>query len=159
MSSARGPDSASGGRAWHDIRAPCLASLAGPHHPCGQLRRRRATGVQSLSPGILPSGLGMVRPPPGKREIRLKSYMGASTPAWVTSAGSAEGLVTGARNALAMSAQCHECGSCHEVIEQALFPRCMSPKMARMRRTRTLGVTFAPKGRPGTVERCPNRRK
>lgn len=88
---------------------PCFASLAGlpdrstPCRPAAAEASNRAVGpVSNPFPSrLLPSGLGMVKPPSRKREIGLKCYVGATRREWVTSAGSPERLVTGARNGLA----------------------------------------------------------
>ncbi len=98
---------------------PCFASLARlPDRSTrvGQPRRRRATALSALRPIPFPRDCALRAqvwrsPPTRKREIGPKCYRGAARPEWVTSAGSLEPLVTGARNGLAMSAQGQECGS------------------------------------------------
>src|SRR5216683_5444638 len=88
---------------------PCFASLADSQTApprVGQLRRRRATALLAPRPipfprGLLPSGIGMAKPIIQQARDRAEVLWGATRPEWVTSDGSLERLLTGARNGLA----------------------------------------------------------
>src|SRR5258708_30409002 len=100
MISARGPDSASADEFGIDVRAPLLrvarqtprplhvsASFGGGEQP------RCWPRVQSLSLGLLPSGIGMEKPTIQQARDRPEGLWGATRPEWVTSAGSLERLL------------------------------------------------------------------
>ncbi|SIO09700.1 hypothetical protein SAMN05443247_01963 [Bradyrhizobium erythrophlei] len=87
---------------------PCFASLARfpdrstPCRPASAEASNRAVGPASnpFPSGLLPSGLGMAKPTIPQARDRAEVVSGATRPEWVTSAGSLERLVTGARNGL-----------------------------------------------------------
>src|SRR6202022_2424067 len=92
-----------GRRAWHR----CQGTPASRRSPdsqtapprVGRLRRRRATAL--LAPRPIPSGTGRTKPTIQQARDRAEVLWGATRPEWVTSAGSLERLLTGARNGLA----------------------------------------------------------
>src|SRR6266478_6972615 len=88
-----------GRRAWHR----CQGTPASRRSPdsqtapprVGQLRRRQAKTL--LAPRPIPSGIGMTKPTIHQARDRAGVVSGATRPEWVTSAGSLERLLTGAR--------------------------------------------------------------
>ena len=88
---------------------PCFASLARlPDRstmcrPASAEASNRAVGPASnpFPSGLLPSGIGMARPSSQQARDRAEVLWGATRPEWVTSAGSLERLLTGARNGVA----------------------------------------------------------
>jgi hypothetical protein len=116
MISARGPDSASADEPRIDVRAPLLRvarQTPRPLHQASAGASNRAVGPASnpFPSGLLPSGIGMAKPTIQQARDRAEVLWGATRPEWVTSAGSLERLLTGARKGSRMSAQGHECGS------------------------------------------------
>src|SRR6266852_2778901 len=109
MISARGPDSASADELGIDVRAPPLRvarQTPGPLHQVsasfGQASNRAVGPASNPFPsGLLPSGIGMAKPTLQQARDRAEVLWGATRPEWVTSAGSLERLLTGARNGLA----------------------------------------------------------
>src|SRR3979411_2407204 len=88
---------------------PCFASLARlpdrstKRRPASAGASNRAVGPASnpFPSGLLPSGIGMTKPTIQQARDRAEVVSGATRPEWVTSAGSLERLLTGARNGLA----------------------------------------------------------
>jgi hypothetical protein len=88
---------------------PCFASLARlpdrstKRRPASAGASHRAVGPASnpFPSGLLPSGIGMAKPTIQQARDRAEVLWGATRPEWVTSAGSLERLLTGARNGLA----------------------------------------------------------
>src|SRR6266404_9578662 len=87
---------------------PCFASLArlpdrSTCRPASAEASNRAVGPASspFPSGLLPSGIGMEKPTIQQARDRAEALWGATRPEWVTSAGSLERLLTGARNGLA----------------------------------------------------------
>src|SRR5258708_36438141 len=112
MISARGPDSASADEPRIDVRAPLLRvarqtpDRSTKRRPASAGASNRAVGPASnpFPSGLLPSGIGMAKPTLQQARDRAEVLWGPTRPEWVTSAGSLERLLTGARNGL---------GSCH----------------------------------------------
>ncbi len=99
MISARGPDSASADEPGIDVRAPLLRvarQTPRPLHPVsasfgGGEQPRCWPRVQNPFPsGLLPSGIGMAKPTIQQARDRAEVLWGATSPEWVTSAGSLE---------------------------------------------------------------------
>jgi hypothetical protein len=82
---------------------PCFASLARlPDRystPCRPASAEASNPL--LAPRPIPSGIGMTKPTIQQARDRAEVLWGATRPEWVTSAGSLEHLLTGARNGLA----------------------------------------------------------
>src|SRR6266849_660255 len=78
-----------------DRSTPCRPASAGASN--------RAVGPVSnpFPSGLLPSGIGMAKPIIQQARDRAEVLWGATRPEWVTSDGSLERLLTGARNGLA----------------------------------------------------------
>jgi hypothetical protein len=128
MISARGPDSASADELGIDVRAPLLRvarQTPRPLHPVsasfgGGEQPRCWPASNPFPSGSLPSGLGMAKPTIPQARDRVEVLWGATCPEWVTSAGSLERLLTGARNGLALRRLRRGVGRVAEQIELTL---------------------------------------